>query len=107
MKLMVKIVKSPKSIKRRKRQNNIDTIVEQIQSLLENGGENLETLNSLLDELENLESAINIVSEEVIPWLLEVGEDIPRRLWWSTVFSTKTSEIKVRIRYHCLKNPIG
>merc|ERR1711892_294089 len=107
MKVLVKIVKSPKSIKIRKRQNNIDTIVEQIQSLLENGGENLEILNGLIDELENLEREINTVSEEVIPWLLEVGEDIPRRLWWSTVFSTKTPEIKVRIRYHCLKNPIG
>ena len=84
MNLMTKVAMNPNSIKTRQSLSDIDTLIEQIQSLLENGS-NIEDLNNLLDQLGDLDSAFNSINTEVIPWLLEVGQEIPRRLWWSTV----------------------
>ena len=95
--VMVRTVKSP---------SEMDTLIEQIQSFLENGGSNIENLNDFLDQLGDLDSTFNSINSDVIPWLLEVGEQIPRRLWWSTVLSTNCAQAKVRIRYQCIKNPI-
>ena len=108
LKVMNGVIYSPQSLKRHKRQVelDIDIVLNEIQALLENGGSNIETLNDLLDQLGNLDSTFDSINEEVIPYLLEIGEDVPRRLWWSTVLSTNCSETKIRIRYHCLKNPI-
>ena len=108
LKVMNGVIHSPQSLKRHKRQIelDIDNVLNELQSLLENGDLNLETLSELLDQLENLDSTFETINEEIIPYLLEIGEDIPRRLWWSTVLSTNCSETKIRIRYHCLKNPI-
>jgi len=108
LKVMNGVIHSPQSLKRHKRQIelDIDNILNELQSLLENGDLNLETLSELLDQLENLDSTFETINEEIIPYLLEIGEDIPRRLWWSSVLSTNCSETKIRIRYHCLKNPI-
>ena len=105
MNVMSKVAMNPKSIQTRQSLSDIDTLIEQIQSLLENGS-NIEDLNNLLDQLGDLDSAFNSINTEVIPWLLEVGEEISRRLWWSTVLSTNCSQTKIRIRYHCIKNPV-